>query len=533
MGIQGLLPALKAKSRKCNIQEFKGFRVAIDGYSWLHKSCFSCAYELSVGVPTALYLKSFLNKIQILVNAGIIPVVVFDGADIPLKGNTNDGRQERREGAQEKAKKLLAAGERLKAIEQYQRALDITGEIALSVIKVLRSNNIEVQVAPYEADSQLAYLAMSNYAHVVITEDSDLLPFGAPRVLYKVDYQSGVGDLFLQQDVLKIAEPPLTSDQFLRMCVLSGCDYLKSVKGVGVKKALTWCTLDNDALALSIANHAKELLTAEEIAEYIEKVLVSEIAFKHQRILNYEKCCLDHVTAPPEHLTTKANFDQIVGPAWDPDVVKGVLNLSIDPTTMSPYCGTHDSNIKSVPESALKIKKANNQTRQLSLLSFVKRKSITKVATSASKKPPLHPSDSKGKVVKLEVGEGAVEDDVDEVPRRVVRSRFFVEFKSKRSLYEDEVDDKTALARMNLFTEGFAPDDDTSISLVSDSDEVDSETDAPSTPVVKRPKAEQFVETSPTSPVSVTEVSSVSVSTPPVVKREKRNPFLAFVNKKG
>ena len=48
-------------------------------------------------------------------------------------------------------------------------------------------------VAPYEADAQLAYLSISKIVDVVITEDSDLLAFGAPRILYKVDYSTCKG----------------------------------------------------------------------------------------------------------------------------------------------------------------------------------------------------------------------------------------------------------------------------------------------------------------------------------------------------
>lgn len=37
-------------------------------------------------------------------------------------------------------------------------------------------------MAPYEADAQMAFLAISGSVHAVITEDSDLLTYGCPRV---------------------------------------------------------------------------------------------------------------------------------------------------------------------------------------------------------------------------------------------------------------------------------------------------------------------------------------------------------------
>ena len=465
MGIPGLLQAIKSKSRRCNINEFKGFRVGIDGYSWLHKACFSCAYELSVGIPTAMYLKSFMNRIQLLVSAGIIPVVVFDGADIPLKGNTNSGRNERRTEAHEKAKKYLSSGERLKAIEQYQRSLDITGEIAYSVIQILQNNKIEVQVAPYEADSQLAYLAINNYIHVVITEDSDLLPFRAPRVFYKLDSQSGMGDLFQHQDVLKIKEPPLTADQFLRMCVLSGCDYLPSIKGVGVKKALSWCTLNQNELISAMAIHTKNSMSDMELSNYFEKILQSENAFRYQRILKYDEKCLGYVLQPSTDFLNQTNVDETIGPVWKSDVVSGVLNMTIDPTTMMNYTGQFKNNLSVISAETLKIKKVS-QKRQLSLWSFVNVKSTKRSKITNTNR--------------LEVENKKTDKLVtDELPKRIVRSRFFVQFKSKRTLYDDTpTDEKTILARLKLYSDCCSDDDSaSSVNIGTILSEQDSEAD--------------------------------------------------------
>ena len=40
-------------------------------------------------------------------------------------------------------------------------------------------------VAPYEADSQLAYLSRNNLVDAVMTEDSDLFIFGAKNLIVK------------------------------------------------------------------------------------------------------------------------------------------------------------------------------------------------------------------------------------------------------------------------------------------------------------------------------------------------------------
>lgn len=63
-----------------------------------------------------------------------------------------------------------------------QRCINITHDMALALMRECRSRNIDCITAPYEADAQLAYLNIHNIAHIVITEDSDLLLFGCTRV---------------------------------------------------------------------------------------------------------------------------------------------------------------------------------------------------------------------------------------------------------------------------------------------------------------------------------------------------------------
>lgn len=62
--------------------------------------------------------------------------------------------------------------------------------MALAFIKLLREKRIQAIVAPYEADPQLAYLVKEGLADFVITEDSDLLAFGASRVNLPLIYNT-------------------------------------------------------------------------------------------------------------------------------------------------------------------------------------------------------------------------------------------------------------------------------------------------------------------------------------------------------
>lgn len=69
----------------------------------------------------------------------------------------------------------------------------------------MKQHNIQSVVAPYEADAQLAFLALNNHIDVVITEDSDLLAYGCPMVFFKMD-KEGNGQLIKYSDISHVRD---------------------------------------------------------------------------------------------------------------------------------------------------------------------------------------------------------------------------------------------------------------------------------------------------------------------------------------
>ena len=53
-----------------------------------------------------------------------------------------------------------------------------------------------------------------------------------------------VGDLSLNKDLNFVG---FTMEHFLEMCIMSGCDYLPSIPGIGVKKAHGYARLGEDS----------------------------------------------------------------------------------------------------------------------------------------------------------------------------------------------------------------------------------------------------------------------------------------------
>ncbi|KAK3875923.1 hypothetical protein Pcinc_019241 [Petrolisthes cinctipes] len=239
MGIQGLLPFLKKASREAHLRDFKGQTAAVDAYCWLHKGAFSCADKLVRGEPTDGYVIYMMKQISLMLNNDIKPILVFDGCNLPSKAGTELKRRENRERNRKKAKELLREGRTREARECFQRCVDITSEMAAEVIDACRARNVDIIVAPYEADSQLAYLNQCGIAQLVITEDSDLVLFGCKNVLFKMDNNGGCVLVDSEKLHLSMNVPrdKFCFSKFRNMCILSGCDYLPSLPGIGLAKS--------------------------------------------------------------------------------------------------------------------------------------------------------------------------------------------------------------------------------------------------------------------------------------------------------
>jgi 5'-3' exonuclease len=147
------------------------------------------------------------------------------------------------------------------------RILDSLVE-ALKATAVHDGPSLSFLVAPYEADSQLAYLARQRFIDLILTEDSDLIAHGAPCILYKstahISEGNTMGVLWQYSDIGALPlgrcspEHPtqrsikVTSASSIRLMdfspvmmavlfVLLGCDYTsgdkKKLKGIGLVTA--------------------------------------------------------------------------------------------------------------------------------------------------------------------------------------------------------------------------------------------------------------------------------------------------------
>ena len=264
------------------------------------------------------YVDFAMSRIRLLLHNKITPYVVFDGCLLPAKKETELRRRQSRQENRSIAMKLVQQGKHNEAFEYFAKAVDVTPELAYQFIKVrfysismniriegyqmLRVHGVPYVVAPYEADAQLAFLENNGMVDGIITEDSDLLVFGCKLVLFKLDSDgnctcirrnrfSSVRDLslhgwsdrqFREMAVSRFPKPfPSVAD-----CeqILSGCDYLPSVPGLGLKTAHRLLRKHKTVEKVLDAIRAQSRFKIP--PNYLKDFRAAELAFTHQRVFD-------------------------------------------------------------------------------------------------------------------------------------------------------------------------------------------------------------------------------------------------------
>lgn len=180
-----------------------------------------------------------MNRVRMLVHFGINPYLVFDGDNLPSKAGTEKERRDKRKESKRLGLELLKVGKISQAHLELQKSVDVTTEMARIVIEELKYHHIQYVVAPYEADSQLVYLERKGIIDGILSEDSDMLVFGAKCLITKLDKYGECVEVNRNHFTAcrEVSLAGWSDADFRRMAILSGCDYLPSIGGMGLKTA--------------------------------------------------------------------------------------------------------------------------------------------------------------------------------------------------------------------------------------------------------------------------------------------------------
>ncbi|KAK4056857.1 hypothetical protein OIO90_002107 [Microbotryomycetes sp. JL221] len=331
MGIQGLLGMLKECQVVRHVREFKGKTLAVDAYVWLHRGAYSCPEQLATGQYTTKYVNYAMHRVRMLRHHGVEPFLVFDGGPLPSKSGTEGDRGRRRAEALARATSLVAEGKADLARDSFVKAVDVTPEMAYQLIKALRRENVQYVVAPYEADPQLAFLENQGIVDGVISEDSDLLVFGCKNVLFKMDGEGHCVSIS-RDDFTSCREYNFagwTMKEFRQMAILSGCDYLDSIPGLGLKTAhkllRRYKTAEKVIQFVRLEGNLKVPQT------YAADFKRAELTFLHQHVFDPVQQCMTQLTLPPPN-TELPFIGAAINPAQSVALARGDLN----PCTLEP-----------------------------------------------------------------------------------------------------------------------------------------------------------------------------------------------------
>jgi exonuclease-1 len=343
MGIKGLLPTLSPLLRRVDLRGARGQVVGIDGHVWLHRAVFVDVEASSFGEATSAHVRYFSTRAKRLRDAGLKPVFIFDGDDLPAKSITDQRRMSHRATSLARAISLKDLGSFIHAHEHLAKAADVSHRMVRSIMHALREDGFEVYIAPYEADAQLTYMANSGELDFVITEDSDLAVYGCPRIVFKFDPISMTG--------FELAHPINDAPAFKDMsgracilaCVLAGCDYGPRLHGIGLVRASrlaprlekAWAN-ERDITDIIEESLASTPIPNTEALDIVNHIRLAALVFRHQTVFNPSGSTMDHLNSEKSHVMTQDELFYI-GPKYDDSLAEGVYQGTLSPLSKSTY----------------------------------------------------------------------------------------------------------------------------------------------------------------------------------------------------
>ncbi len=239
-------------SKEIELAELAGKKIAIDAFNIIYQFL-SIIRDRMTGEPlkdhhgnVTSHLSGLLYRTLNLLEAGIIPVFVFDGQYPEFKKKTIEEREKVREEARKKWEEAVRKGE--KAMKYAQAASKMDTTILESSKKILELIGIPWIQAPSEGEAQCSHMCRQGEVFATGSQDSDSLLFGSLRLVRNLSisgrkkvpnkevYVEVKPQLIELENVLKTLG--LTQEQLIMIGMLIGTDYNEGVKGVGPKTGL-------------------------------------------------------------------------------------------------------------------------------------------------------------------------------------------------------------------------------------------------------------------------------------------------------
>uniref|UniRef100_A0A673B9S6 Flap endonuclease 1 n=1 Tax=Sphaeramia orbicularis TaxID=375764 RepID=A0A673B9S6_9TELE len=247
MGIHGLAKLIADHApgaiKEQDIKNYFGRKIAIDASMCIYQFLIAVRQDGNVlqnedGETTSHLMGMFYRTIRMLEH-GIKPVYVFDGKPPQLKSAELEKRGERRAEAEKLLAQAQETGEQENIDKFTKRLVKVTKQHNDECKKLLTLMGVPYIEAPCEAEASCAALVKAGKVFATATEDMDGLTFGT-NVLLRHLTASEAKKLPIQEFHFSrmLQDIGLTNEQFIDLCILLGCDYCGTIKGIGPKRAI-------------------------------------------------------------------------------------------------------------------------------------------------------------------------------------------------------------------------------------------------------------------------------------------------------
>ncbi len=318
MGIYRLNNLLRKNApiiyEKIHLSQFQYKKVAIDTSLFLFK--FKAIYSTN-------WLQAFIKMIACLRSNEVHCVFIFDNGAPPEKDIEKDKRIKQRQINEERTTQLEESLDRYYQTGEFSQNLidlyeknkytevgpkrllnvkqtDIELDVLKKSISKMRSNIIKIYKEDFEAlrelfttmnvpfynailegEASCSDLCKRNLVDAVLSEDTDVLCYGSPIFLTKINIYDSTCIQIRYENVLE--QLGVTDSQFLDLCILCGCDYNKNIPLIGPQKALKYIkcynTIENILLQLKLNGDCLKFARTRELFRDYERLNINKIPF--------------------------------------------------------------------------------------------------------------------------------------------------------------------------------------------------------------------------------------------------------------
>jgi len=134
---------------------------------------------------------------------------------------------------------ILEAGDNEQVLKSTKATVKVTKEQNEETKLLLRLMGVPVVEAPSEAEATCAALCRDGKVFAAATEDADCLTFGTKILIRNLMAAESQKKQIYEVSLERVLEQlNVSMDQFIDFCILCGCDYCDTLKGVGPSTAI-------------------------------------------------------------------------------------------------------------------------------------------------------------------------------------------------------------------------------------------------------------------------------------------------------